>query len=162
MRPHPNRLVSLAQLFTDFRSRGEYAQERQGASLLCPGKGHDHCQHDPAQSRAASRAFTASEGAVALLPSFPDLAAPPPLQCLINAQLHACSGFHKGLNKEKQELATHGYRGPPCSIEHLMRSSSRWLPAHCHWLAVLLRLSDVLLPARFRFTPSSVFSTLGS
>jgi len=108
MRPHPNRFVSLAQPFAHLWSRGEYAQERQGPSLLCPGQGHDHCHHDPAQARATDRAFFAGESAVSIMPSFLDLAAPSPLQCLVNDEIHARSGWHKGLDNEEKELATHG------------------------------------------------------
>ena len=108
MRPHPHGLVPLAQPFTHLWGRGEDAQERQGPSLLCPGKCHDHCHHDPAQPRAAHRAFPAGEGTVSIMPSFADLAAPPPLQRFVNDQIHARSGWHKGLDNEQEELATHG------------------------------------------------------
>jgi hypothetical protein len=36
-----------------------------------------------------------------------DLAAPAPLQRFVNDQIHARTGWHKGLDNEEEELATH-------------------------------------------------------
>src|SRR5258706_8251499 len=79
VRPHPDRLVPLAQAFTHLRSRREHTQEGQGPALFGPGKGYDHCHDDPAQARATHRALAAREGAVAVMPAFADFPAPPPL-----------------------------------------------------------------------------------
>ncbi len=38
---------------------------------------------------------------------FADLAAPPPLQRFINDQIHTGADWHKGLDDEQEQLATH-------------------------------------------------------
>ena len=107
MRPHPYGLVPLAQLFTHFWGGSEYAQERQGPALLGPGKRHDDCHHDPAQSWAADFLFSAGESTVTVMPSFADLAAPASFERFINHQIDTSACWDKGLDNEKQELVTH-------------------------------------------------------
>jgi hypothetical protein len=41
------------------------------------------------------------------MPSFADLAAPPPFQRFVNHQIHAGSGWHKRLDDEQEQLAAH-------------------------------------------------------
>jgi hypothetical protein len=59
------------------------------------------------------------------MPSFADLAAPPPLERFVNHQIDTRSGWHKGLDNEQEQLAAHRQWGPACSIEHLMKSTPR-------------------------------------
>jgi hypothetical protein len=108
MRPHADGLVALAQSCAHFWSGCQHAQEGQGPSLLCPGEANDDGHHDPAQPRAAHRAFFAGEGAIAVMAAFADLAAPAPFERLVNDQLYAGSGWHKRLDDEQEQLAVHG------------------------------------------------------
>src|SRR5437763_559735 len=105
--PHRHRLVSLAQLFTHFWAGCQHTEERQSPTLLGPGKWYDHCHHHPTQAGTAHRLFAAGEGTITGMASLADLAAEASFQRFIDHQIHAFSGWHKGRDNEKQELATH-------------------------------------------------------
>jgi hypothetical protein len=120
LRPHPYSLMSLAQPFTHLWSGCQDTQERQGPTLLGPGKCDHHCHHDPAQAGTAHGLFAAGARTITVMASLADLAAPASFQRFIDHQIHAGSGWHKGRDNEKQELAAHRYWRPAGSVEHLM------------------------------------------
>jgi hypothetical protein len=107
MRPHANRLVSFAQVYADLRGRRQYTQKGQCPALLGPGKRYDNRHHDPSQTRAAHRPFSAGESTITVMSSCADLAAPAPLQCFVNNQFHTRSSWHKGLDNEQKQLVAH-------------------------------------------------------
>jgi hypothetical protein len=121
--PHPHGRVPCAQPFTDFRSRRQYTEERPCPALLRPGKAHDNGHHDPAHAWTTDRLFSTGEGALAILPSCADRAAPPPLQRFIDDQVSPGTCWHTGLNDEQKKRATHGSRRPPRSVEYLVKEA---------------------------------------
>jgi len=57
------------------------------------------------------------------MPAFADLAAEASFQRFIDDQIHAGSGWHKGLDDQQEQLATHSQRRPAGSVEDLMEAT---------------------------------------
>ena len=95
------------QPFTHFWGGCQNAQERPGPTLPGPGKCDHHCHHDPTQAGTADGLLATGERTITVMPAFADLAAPASFQRFIDHQIHAGSGWHKGGDNEKQEVATH-------------------------------------------------------
>src|SRR6266851_3468094 len=129
MRPHSDGLVWLAQPFTH-ALRVVASTHKKGNAHLCfvQGRLTTTAITRPSQAWTAHRLFSAGESTIAVVSTLADGGSPPPLQGFVNDQIHTRSGWHKRLNNKKEELATHGQRRPPCSVEYLMEAT----PVACH------------------------------
>jgi hypothetical protein len=123
VRPHRDGCVSRAEPFAHRRRRREHAQERQRSSLRGPRQRHDHRHHDPTDAWTAHRAFCAGTRTVAVMASCAELLAPPPLQGVIDDQIHAGAFWHNGFDEEPEELAAHRERRPACSSEDVVKEA---------------------------------------
>src|SRR6266496_2234198 len=67
--------------------------------------------------------LSAGEGTIAVMASEARLAAPASFQRFIDHEIPAFSGWHKGLDDQQEQLATHRERRPSCSVEDLMEAT---------------------------------------
>src|SRR2546427_11693238 len=100
MSPHPHLFVTFSQLLAYFWGRCQDPRKGQGPALLSPGKCHDNRHHDPSQTWAAHRPFSAGESTITVMPSFADLGSPTPFQRFVDHHIDPASCLDKALSDE--------------------------------------------------------------